>query len=111
MSLVTHIFRKDVRHLRWLLVGWFLLVALQTGLMASGAAAWNNDAALQMALQMLGWLVPFLKWILLIVLIPLLIQDEPLTGHTAFWFTRPIGRADLLKSKALFLALHPPRRC
>lgn len=105
MSLVTHIFRKDVRHLRWLLVGWFLLVALQTGLMASGAAAWNNDAALQMALQMLGWLVPFLKWILLIVLIPLLIQDEPLTGHTAFWFTRPIGRADLLKSKALFLVL------
>ena len=105
MRLITHIFRKDVRHLRWLLAGWFVVVALQTGLMATGAAAWSNDAALQMALRMLGWLVPLLKWILLIVMIPLLIQDEPLTGHTAFWFTRPIGRSDLLKSKALFLGL------
>ncbi len=105
MSLVTHILRKDIRHLRWLLAGWFLVVALQTGLVATGSAAWSNDAALQMTLRMLGWLVPFLKWILLIVMVPLLIQDEPLTGHTAFWFTRPISRADLLKSKGLFLGL------
>lgn len=105
MNLVTHVFRKDIRHLRWLLVGWFLMVALQTGLMASGSAAWNNDAPMQVALRMLGFLIPAVKWILLIVLVPLLLQDEPLTDHTAFWLTRPIGRKDLLRSKGLFLAL------
>lgn len=104
MNVIAHIFRKDVRHLRWLLAAWFVMVILQTGLLASGVAAWRNDAALQVAMSILGMLVPMLKWVLLIVLVPLLIQDEPLTGHTAFWFTRPIGRADLLKSKARFLA-------
>lgn len=104
MNIVAHIFRKDVRHLRWLLAAWFFMVILQAGLMATGVAAWRNDAALQVAMSILGMLVPVLKWILLIVLVPLLIQDEPLTGHTAFWFTRPIGRCDLLKSKSAFLA-------
>lgn len=105
MNIVSHIFRKDVRHLRWLLGAWFVLVLLQTALLATGVAAWHNDAVLQVAMSILGMLVPLLKWVLLIVLVPLLIQDEPLTGHTAFWFTRPIGRMDLLASKARFLVL------
>ena len=42
---------------------------------------------------------------MLIVVIPFVVQDEPLVGTTAFWFTRPISRLTLLKSKILFTAL------
>lgn len=105
MSILKHNFKKDARHLRVPLAFWFLLVALQAGLSGSGITANAEDMVLTVVFQTLAFLVPVLQVVILLVLVPLLIHDEPLVGSTAFWFTRPISRRDLLSSKALFVGL------
>jgi len=102
MNLVTHIFKKDIRHLRGLLIAWFLLVLLQVGLSGSGLAASSDNMAWEIAFGIVSVLIPMLQFMLILAIVPLLIHEEPLVGTTAFWFTRPISRQDLLKSKALF---------
>jgi len=102
MNLVTHIFKKDIRHLRGLLVAWFLLVLLQVGLSGSGLAASSDNMAWEIAFGIISFLIPTLQFLLILAIVPLLVHEEPLVGTTAFWFTRPISRHDLLKSKALF---------
>ena len=102
MNLALHIFKKDVRHLRGLLAAWALLVVLQAGLGGSGLAASADNMAWEVAFGIIGMLVPMLQALLVFVLVPLLVHDEPLVGTTAFWFTRPIARTDLFKAKALF---------
>lgn len=111
MSLMIHQFKKDVRHFRLLLIIWFLLIALQSVLSASGGGAAFDDMRMQIVFSMIAFLVPLLQVVLLIVAIPLLVQDEPLVGSTAFWFTRPISRKTLLGTKTFFittLLLLPP---
>lgn len=102
MNLVLHIFKKDVRHLRGLLVAWLLLVLLQIGLSGSGLASLSDNVAWQVTFNLLAVLIPILQGLLIFAIVPLLIQDEPLVGTTAFWSTRPISRNVLLRSKALY---------
>lgn len=109
MNMVTHILKKDVRRTRVLLGVWLLLVVLQFVLIGAGVNP--GDRVTQALYQTLAVLVPLFQALVLIVVIPHVMQDEPLVGTTAFWFTRPISRGTLLKSKALFaflvLALPP----
>lgn len=105
MSLVFHNFKKDARHLRILLVVWFLLVVLQAALSGTGLAGSADDMVMQMLFQTLSFLVPLFQYILILVMIPMLVHGEPLVGVTAFWFTRPISRQTLLKSKLVFVGL------
>lgn len=103
MNLALHNFKKDVRHLRVLLIIWFLLVGLQAAMSGSGITARADDMVLTAVFQTLSFLIPMLQYLVLLVMIPLLIHDEPLVGTTAFWFTRPISRKALLSSKSLFV--------
>jgi ABC-type transport system involved in multi-copper enzyme maturation permease subunit len=103
MNIVTHIFKKDLRHNRVLLVVWLVLLAVQYGLV--GVTVNPGDEVMQSLYETISNLTPELLILLMIVLIPLLVHDEPLVGTTAFWFTRPISRTDLLKSKTLFVLL------
>ncbi len=105
MSLLAHHMKKDVRHLRWLLGLWVLLVAAEALLIGFGNHADPDNLVAQVAYQMISVLLPLLQFLLTVVMVPLLVQDEPLVGTTAFWFTRPIPRPLLLSSKALFCLL------
>ena len=102
MNLVLHIFKKDIRHLRGLLATWLLLVLLQAGLSGSGLASLSDNMAWQITFSLLAVLIPMLQSLLIFAIVPLLIQDEPLVGTTAFWATRPVSRDILLRSKALY---------
>lgn len=102
MNLVLHIFKKDIRHLRGLLATWLLLVLLQAGLSGSGLASLSDNMAWQITFSLLAVLIPMLQSLLIFAIVPLLIQDEPLVGTTAFWATRPVSRNILLRSKALY---------
>ena len=102
MNLAMHIFKKDVRHLRGLLAAWVLLVAVQAGLSGSGLAASADNLAWEITFGIISFLVPLLQSLVIFAVVPLLIQDEPLVGTTAFWFTRPIARKELLQAKVLF---------
>lgn len=103
MNLITHLFKKDVRRLRVLLGLWLLLVVFQAVLIGTAPGASAGDMALQIVFYLVTLLFPFLQLGALVVIIPLLVQDEPLVGTTAFWFTRPIARKDLLASKSAFM--------
>lgn len=105
MSLLAHHIKKDIRHVRWLLGLWALLVLAQFVLVGMGSRAEPDDLAAQFAYQAITMMLPFLQAVLLIVIIPVLIHDEPLVGTTAFWYTRPISRSFLLWSKTLFIGI------
>ncbi|MFQ3670750.1 MAG: hypothetical protein SNJ84_04770, partial [Verrucomicrobiia bacterium] len=55
-------------------------------------------------ISVLTFLIPVAQMLLLIVLVPWLMQDEPAVGTSAFWFTRPMTPEFVLTSKALFIA-------
>ncbi len=104
MNLTLHQFRKDCVRLRLPIGLWLLLILLQAVLIIPGIAEPGEDLALQIIFKVLKNLIPILQMILPLVIVPLLIQEEPLVGTTAFWFTRPIDGTILLTSKILFLA-------
>ena len=98
MVRLWHYLAKDLRRLRLLVALWPLVVAAETILAGSGAVARVEDLRLQEALQILASLLSLLKLMLACVIVPLLIQEEPLVGTEAFWLTRPIPRGWTMRS-------------
>lgn len=101
MNLLVHHLRKDARHLRGLLIAWALLVLAQGVLIGWGNRAEPDNSAALVAFEIVATLLPVLQGLLTIVLIPLLVHDEPQVGTTGFWLTRPLPRSTLLSSKLL----------
>jgi hypothetical protein len=64
-----------------------------------------GDLLLSWSLPIAGMVLSTINSILVLVMIPILVHQEPLVGTKAFWFTRPISRTDLLCSKALYVLL------
>jgi len=96
--------RKDIRHFHWLLMGWAGLMVLQ--LAAGTMDLWINNYLVYKVVSMVFIpLAPLMQTIFLAIFVCLLIQDEPLVGSTAFWFTRPISRLELASAKALFMCV------
>ena len=100
MNLITHLVKTDIRRSRALLVAWLLLLALQSLLACSGWVA--GDRGAQMIFAMISQFMPKLEILLFCVLVPFVVQADPLAGTTAFWLTRPISRPTLLAAKAGF---------
>ncbi len=103
MNLILHHFRKDLRSQRILLGVWFFLVLLQFAI-----AVWTPRPG---DLLMLGlysgasMFLPLLSSLILVVLVPQLVLQEPLVGTSAFWMTRPLSRGELLQAKGFFVLL------
>ncbi len=105
MSLVKHLLKNDIRRLRLFLFFWIgilLLSAVLSGLKATTVA---GDVLRQGIVDMVAGLVMAVQFILLALIVPFLFHSEPLTGTTAFWFTRPLEKKDVLWSKLAFLGL------
>ena len=103
MNMVMHIVRKDFRHLRFYLAGWFALVILRAAVIGYGpldSSTWNLNSFFYF--ELLAW---FPQICLLLVIVSRLVQDDSLVGSTAFWLSRPISSRQLLLCKSLFLGL------
>ena len=103
MNMVLHVVRKDLRHLRFYLAGWFGLVILRTSVIGYGpldSSIWDFSSFNYY--ELLAW---FPQICLLLIMIARLVQDDSLVGSTAFWLGRPITGKQLLFGKSLFLAL------
>ena len=93
-----HIFRKDVRRLRYEIAVAFALAGVFTALNLHEAKGWWLDQTMGglsspfQSLLALGWAY----------LLALVIQSEALPGDRQFWLTRPYSRTSLLISKFLF---------
>lgn len=109
MNTTFHIFKKDLFSTRYLLALWALIVLAQIVLvgLAGSPADYSapTDYMRQLIFSSLAVLLPVLQTILLIVLIPFVVQAEPLVGTTAFWMTRPISSRRLLAAKSLYGAI------
>lgn len=102
MNLLLHHFWKDVRHVRWGLMVWGVLVLFRAVVAVVGA--WEVDELTRDFMTILSFLLPSLQSLLLVVLVPWLLQDEPAVGTTAFWLTRPLTANFVLWSKGFFVA-------
>ena len=101
MNLTWHQLKKDLLRTRFLVGLWLFICLLRFGLV--GANANPADSVWQATFALLSMLTSILGMILVLILVPLIIQQEPLVGTTAFWLTRPISRRTLLAEKSLIL--------
>lgn len=105
MNLTWHIVKKDLHCLKWPLALWTLLIATKLGV---GVALLTADGTegLPWFTRMDG-LAKVLAGLECVsfVLVAALIQEDMLVGTTAFWVTRPISGARLLRAKLLGIGL------
>lgn len=105
MTQAAHIFRKDLRRLRWWLVLWTALLAGRVLL----ATSWTLDAGGMFAgdilLEQVKGALGLATFVLFGVLAARLVQDEPLVGLDWFWLTRPYDRSALVAAKLAFALL------
>jgi len=94
MRLVLHIFRKDFRHLRLYLAGWFGLLISVCLVVRFG---WGPG---------LEWIavIGMLKIVLLALIVSKLVQEDSPVGSTSFWLSRPVSGRQLLAAKSVVLA-------
>ena len=103
MKVVLHLLAKDITRLRVPLLVWAALFVLQFTSVWPGAG--TADPRLQLILVISTNLVPLLQTLMLVVIVPLLVHEDPVVGSTAFWVTRPISGRLLLAGKTLFALL------
>ncbi len=103
MNFIPYLFKKDFLRIKSLLLVWFLLILAQSALSIGGINLATEFLEFQMFLPLFTKLFSFLQGLMIIVIVPLLIQDDSLVGATAFWFTRPISRKGLLITKSCFI--------
>jgi hypothetical protein len=104
MSHVLHVFKKDVRRLRWPIAAWIAAVVARLILKTAGPGLAFGAFGPQIVLANLSDLLLFVEILLLALIVSGLVHDEPLVGADAFWLTRPIGAKTLLTAKLLFAA-------
>ncbi|MBM4103331.1 MAG: hypothetical protein FJ263_04660 [Planctomycetes bacterium] len=104
MNFLLPVLKKDMLHLRLMLICWAVLLCIQSFMGIGGAKIAIDNLQLQVILPQLTIFIRFLQGLMVIVIVPLLVQSDPLVGTTAFWFTRPIGRKPLLITKVCFAA-------
>jgi hypothetical protein len=102
-NLFLHQFLKDLRQTKVLWALWLLFTIIQFAL-----AAWNVspfNLIDQNFYNQLSVMVPAIQRLILIVLIPALILQEPTVGVNAFWLTRPMPTGTVLGSKLMALII------
>jgi len=104
MNMVWYLLWKDIRGLRTAVMLWLGWIVLQTTVEAWAPAVIGRPG-LWVTYQMVSLAGPMLQYLLLVVLIPLVIHQDPTVEARAFWLTRPISRKTLLMSKLGFMGV------
>jgi hypothetical protein len=101
MNTILHHFKKDVLRLRIYLLVWFIPLVLAT-LQFCGldVGEFLRSMGLQIPLPGLGF-----AGLVALIIVPVLIHEDPLVDDTAFWLTRPISNGELLGAKTVFLGI------
>jgi hypothetical protein len=105
MIFIPYLFKKDLIRLKIIFVAWILLILAQLALGIGGDKLIAEFLEFQMFLPLFTRLIVFLQCLMIIVIIPLIIQDDSLVGTAAFWFTRPISRKGLLFTKSCMILI------
>jgi hypothetical protein len=101
MTQTLHIFRKDLRRLRWWLALWVALVAVQTASAIAGPRLALSGLSQTIVMAQVDSLTATVVVLTLALLASRLIHDEPLVGLDWFWISRPYDWRALLAAKLL----------
>ena len=102
MKPVMHLLGADVRRFRLLLAVWIPSLIAYT-IVRAVAPVLASDPRLATTTELLMTLLFAIRWLGLVVIVPLVVQAHPLVGSNAFWMTRPIPWRLLLVSKYVLL--------
>jgi len=106
MRIAIHIFKTDLRRLWPLLLIVFAFIGFLTAALTTNLRSVDpNPIEWTSFMQSSGLLGMGGLWILTVLLIVFLIHEEPPSGTSAFWLTRPIPCGSLLAEKAGFIFL------
>ena len=102
MTLLTHVLKVDTRRHRWLIAGWIVATVATVGMQTWAPFFQSGRRGIEtvdLAITF-GWSAQIL---LAGLLLPLIVHTHPAVGTTAFWMTRPLPPATLVRSKLLLL--------
>ena len=105
VKLVAHLIRKDLRAIAVVALIWIFLMAIEVALQLTGAAARPRSRGAPSPLQMLQIFLPFAEVAVAVLIVSLVIHEDPLVDARAFWLTRPIPRGQLFLAKLITIAL------
>ena len=106
MRIALHIFKKDLRRLWPLLCIMIAFIGLRLAALMRDLLTGNPPQIEPVSyLQTSGLFGPTGLEILIMLILVLLIHEEPLVGTSAFWLTRPIPRTSLIAAKGAFILL------
>ena len=103
MTEPLHIVRKDLKHLRWLLLVWVVLLIARVAAWSLGLSP-ISEPSQQFLLERSTGTIESVLLLVLAVVAARLVHEEPLVGWNAFWYTRPYSRGSLLVAKLLLAA-------
>ncbi|MEI8012133.1 MAG: hypothetical protein WCI27_06600 [Candidatus Omnitrophota bacterium] len=104
-TIICSLFFKDARRLRILLSAWGIVLAFKLFLYVGGAHFFSSNIEYQMIAPLFYKVVDFLEKVLVVVIIPLCLHEDPCVGTSAFWFSRPLSRRAVIATKALLLGI------
>ena len=97
------VFEKDLRQFRLILLSWLGVVCVTQGVALLGGTVLSAQLMVRIILPLvLQWLA-VLQAVLIFILVPMVVQSDPVVGTTAFWFTRPVSRRSLLRAKCVLV--------
>ena len=105
MSFLPFIFKKDIRRLKgWLgLWGAFLFIQFVIEIMSLN---WiTENTSLDVSVHILMKVIRAAVFVLPVILIPFLIQEDSPVNENSFWMTRPISGMSLLLTKMCFIGV------
>jgi len=103
MTETLHIISKDLNRLRWLLLLWIGILVVRVTFWSLDISEGDGPAYALLVGQSII-IMGTLQTLMLALLGVRLVQEEPLVGWNAFWFTRPYSRNALMTAKLLFAA-------
>src|SRR5262249_39374304 len=105
MNQTLHIFKKDLRRLRWMVIAWLAICAARVIVDTAGANVALEGFGPTIAIGQLSVLLSLITFLFLTLFVSRLVHEEPLVGRDAFWITRPIVPGALMAAKLTFVIL------
>jgi hypothetical protein len=102
---IAHIVAKDVRRLRWLLIGWSFIIAGSAALAIVQGRLEFTSTKFARIVDETSFLLVIVEVLAFVAIVSSLVHDDSLVGLDAFWVTRPIAPAALLAAKLAVAAV------
>jgi hypothetical protein len=100
-----HITKKDLRAVAIVALFWIFLMSIEVALQFTGGAARPRGLGRASPLETMIYFLPFAELMTIVLIVSLVIHEDPLVDARAFWLTRAIPRGPLFVSKLTTIAL------